>query len=324
VVTKMWPTAATSFANGFLQVQIAALRDRGVRCDVLVPPPDSRGLLGYLKTARLVRHTASSERYDLIHAHYGMTAVPCLFQRHPLVVTFHGSDIYGTIKSSGRKSLKGHLERLASRLVAWRANIVIVVSSRMAAISPWAKPIVVPVGIDTELFRPTSQRAARRRLGLDGHKPLVLFAAHRDNPVKRYWLADKAVSLLRQQVPEATLVAVSGERLDQMPLWMNAADVLLITSAFEGGPMVHREAMACNLPVVSVDVGDVAFHLNDVRECHVVADDARALADALQLVLATRNRSNGRAVAKRNNTESTTNALASIYVQLVGPRDTRS
>jgi teichuronic acid biosynthesis glycosyltransferase TuaC len=321
VVTKMWPTIETSFRNGFLKLQVEALQRRGVSCDVLVAPAGLRGLFGYLRIALAVRRAVSSGRYDLIHAHYGLTATSCLFQPLPLVVTFHGSDIYGAINASARRTLKGVVERLASKLVAWRADIVIVVSSRMVTAIPRAKPVVVPVGIDTALFRPMSQDDARRRLGLEPYKPYILFAADPNNPVKRHWLASEAVSLVKQRHPQATLLAVSGEPLARMPLWMNAADVLLITSAFEGGPMVHREAMACNLPVVSVDVGDVGLHISEVTQSHVVADDPCALARAIELVLTEGSRSNGRAFATRTNSDSTANAISDIYSMLVSHTD---
>jgi glycosyltransferase involved in cell wall biosynthesis len=108
-----------------------------------------------------------------------------------------------------------------------------------------------------------------------------------------------------------------------MPIWMSAADALLITSLYEGGPMIHREAMACNLPVVSVDVGDVALHLSGVAQSHVIAADPSLLADALESVINSGCRSDGRARAQVLDIAATANAINEIYAQLADKATTQ-
>jgi len=70
-----------------------------------------------------------------------------------------------------------------------------------------------------------------------------------------------------------------------MPTLFNAADVLLLTSDREGSPNTVKEAMACNLPVVATDVGDVRSRLDGVANSHVAAIDDDRLADAVEAVL---------------------------------------
>jgi glycosyltransferase involved in cell wall biosynthesis len=316
VVTKMWPTPGDALRNGFLKHQVQALRDLGVDCDVLVTQDRGSGPLGYLRAALAVRRALALGEYDIVHAHYGLTGLSCLAQSLPLVLTLHGSDIYGAVDADGRTTLKGRMESAISRLVARRADVVIAVSSRMLGLIERADAVVVPVGIDTNLFRPIDQAAARRELGLDRSTPYVLFAANPENPVKRHWLAQQALSILQAEFPTAELVSVFGEPLERMPLWMNAADVLLITSAYEGGPMIHREAMACNLPVVSVNVGDVAVHVSDISLSRVVDDDPLLLADALCPIIRARERSNGRRFAQRNDATAAAEAIKSVYLRL--------
>jgi|SRR5579875_271260 len=319
-VTKMWPTTAHSMHNGFLKLQVESLRRTGVSCDVLVTQRYGSGPRGYLATARAVRSAVAAHRYDVIHAHYGLTGISCLSHGLPVVLTLHGSDIYGSVADDGHKTVKGRAEAVISRVAASRAKAVVVVSHRMASLVPWVDPIVIPIGIDTELFCPIARTLARRELGLDEHRPYVLFAANPNNPVKRYQLAKRAVDHLRRHYAEVELLAVHGEPLERMPLWMSAANVLLITSSYEGGPMVHREAMACGLPIVSVDVGDVAIHLKDVSPSEVVAAEPEALAEGLRAVIADGRRANGRSLVEATSTAASATALRRLYLTVADSR----
>lgn len=271
--------------NGFLRVQVDALRERGVRCDVLVAQ-GRRGPLAYVEIARWARALARGGRYDAVHAHYGLTGAAAAFQRSaPLVVTFHGSDVMGAVDAEGRLTPKGRFERILCGAVCRRAAATIAVSARLAAEIPCTGVRTIPVGVDESVFRPRDRDDDARRLGLDPRRRYVLFAADPERPVKRFWLARRAVEIVQESLEDVELIALGNRRLSEMPLWMNAADVLLITSSHEGGPLTHREAIACNLPVVSVDVGDVKAHLEGVDGCYVADGTAEALADALVSVL---------------------------------------
>lgn len=94
-------------------------------------------------------------------------------------------------------------------------------------------------------------------LGLPSDGRVALFVGDPARPEKRYWLAQKTVNLLVSRIQVELIVASSGP-YEQVPLYyMNACDALLLTSSHEGSPNAVKEALACNLPVVSVDVGDV-------------------------------------------------------------------
>jgi teichuronic acid biosynthesis glycosyltransferase TuaC len=140
-------------------------------------------------------------------------------------------------------------------------------------LSPGLPIKVISPGIDLESFRPMPRSQARRQLGLPLDKRLVLFAAHPGDPVKRYPLAQQAVALAADRFT-VELVALGGVQHQSVPLYMNACDVLLITSQHEGSPTVLKEALACNLPIVSVDVGDVQSRIGHVPGCAVCDDDA--------------------------------------------------
>src|SRR5664280_2306479 len=154
VVTRMWPTERYEFRSGFIAVQVDALRRAGVACDVLVAQ-GSRGFSAYAQIAKAVRRALRTQRYDLVHAHYGLTAAAAGLQRDcPLAVTFHGSDVMGDVDPAGRRTIRGRIERAISKVVARRANVAIAVSQRLADELPACDVHVVPVGIDETAFRP--------------------------------------------------------------------------------------------------------------------------------------------------------------------------
>src|SRR5207245_888140 len=189
--------------------------------------------------------------YDIVHAHYGLSALPAWFRLHaPLVMTLHGGDLLG-----------GPLERLCSRVI-WRfADAVIVVSEEMRRRVPG---IVIPCGVDLNLFRPYNRDAARARLGWPPGKRLILFPFDPKRPVKRYDLAKAAVDRLVEEGIGAELVTVFGVENREMPWYYSAADAMILCSDREGSPTAVKEALACNLPVVANDVGDVRDILSGV------------------------------------------------------------
>jgi teichuronic acid biosynthesis glycosyltransferase TuaC len=117
-------------------------------------------------------------------------------------------------------------------------------------------------------------------------------------------------------------VALSGIPPAQVPVYMNASDVLLMTSHWEGSPNAVKEAMACNLPVVSVGVGDVPDLLGGVQACEVHPRDAVLLGDALVRVIAAGKPSTGRArlQEKRLDLQSVACRVADIYEHVLASR----
>lgn len=253
----------------FLVREVRSIQEAGIDIDVF---SFSGGLrpYNYLRAAWQLKRRLRRHRYDLLHAQWGQSGLATLFStRLPRIVTFRGSDVNGILSSSGRQTVRGRLLRFLSQLVAQRAQEVIAVSLPIARLLPRCDVHVIPTGIDLQLFRPLPRKQARQALGLAPDSKYVLFAGGRSNPIKRYPLARAAVSRLQG----VELLVTEGVLPDTMPLYMNAADALLLTSSREGSPNVVKEALACNLPVVSVDVGDVAIRLIGVEGCAVCEDD---------------------------------------------------
>jgi glycosyltransferase involved in cell wall biosynthesis len=254
----------------------------------------------------------------VVHAHYGtMTALFAALGagRRPLVITYRGSDLNGSRRVSRLRSALG---RWMSQAAALRAERIVCVSRGLQQCLWWRRDrvTVLPSGVDAELFRPEARSEARARLGWPHSDRVVLFNAGRDPRTKRLDLALEAVELARETFPALRLEILRGQTgPDQVPTWMNASDCLLVTSDHEGSPTVVQEALACGLPVVSVEVGDIAERLEHVTHTRVVARDAHALAAALVELIREPLRTNGPESARAISLGRIAERLRDLYAE---------
>lgn len=285
-VTSEWPSPDNPAAVPFLTRQIDGVRQHGVEVDV----EHFRGATNprnYARARRRVRRRLQQAEYDIVHAHFGQAGLTVVPASKPLVVTFYGSDLEGVIGSHGKYSLRGRSLTALSRIVARLADEVIVVSESLSRRLPRrVQYTVIPTAVDLNVFKPGSKSDARKVLGLPGDRRLVLFAGRPDVAVKRYPLARAAVDLLSMDAP-VDLLTISGLSPTEVAAHMQSCDALLLTSIHEGSPTVVKEAIACALPVVSVDVGDVRETLGNTPGCVVIDDDtplalSRALTQAFE------------------------------------------
>ncbi len=254
-------------------------------------------LLILYKEAKRFRKQIKEFRPDVVHAQYGtMTAFFTVMNtKIPAVITFQGSDLNST-PADGFISDK--LGRLLSNLASLRAKAVICVSKRLVEHLIWKSKnaYIIPNGININQFDIQPQSVARQKLGWKHFQKVIVFNAN--NPkIKRLDLAQKAVELAAKEVSDLRLEILAGEvHQDTIPLILNASDCLLICSDSEGSPLIVKEAMTCNLPIVGVDVGDVTERINKINNCIIVEKDSNALAKALVIVISNNKRSNGREV----------------------------
>jgi glycosyltransferase involved in cell wall biosynthesis len=225
------------------------------------------------------------QSYDLVHAQWGQSGLLSFPKAIPLVVTFRGDDLEGIVGQGGQYRLSGQILQTGSKIVASFADEIILVSETLAVHLPQKRYTVIPSGLDLDLFRPMDKSEARHALGFPLRAKLVFFGGRPSVARKRYGLALSAFDLLKRQFPRARMIAAEDIEHAQMPLYMNACDVLLLTSLHEGSPNVIKEALACNLPIVSTDVGDVRQRIGDVDGCVVCRDDQiETIAAALEKV----------------------------------------
>jgi glycosyltransferase involved in cell wall biosynthesis len=320
MITPVWPLPNEARTTHFIRRQVEALQAAGVEVDVFHFEA-RRKLLNYARAWRRLRRKLRGGNYDLLHAQFGQSGLLALPKRRPLVVTLRGSDLLGIVRSDGRPALAGKLLQRISRIVARRADGVVVVSEHMKAHLPRGVPsVVIPSGLDFNLFRCIPRDEARRQLGVPLDVRLVLFVGNPEAPRKRFGLAQQAVNLVSPAV-NAQLIVAWGLTHQEVVLRMNAADALVFTSMQEGSPNVVKEALACNLPVVSVAIGDVPLRLSGIEGCELCADERpETIAAALERVLREPRRIAGRETVEALDEQVTTGNLIDLYRSILGHR----
>ena len=252
VVTNLVPDEEAPQRGRWVIDQIEEVRRRGIEVEVFGFPPGSRQ---YLPATRRLRRLLRRESFDLVHAHYGLAGwCARLAGAQPLIVTFHGTDV--------RHPLVGPL----SHRLAWRADLVAAVSRALfrpeagrPGLPPVPGSVVLPCGLDPGRFRPLPRAEARAELDLDAGGRYLLFPANPARPEKRH---DRAAELAR--ACNAELLTGGAIDPERMPLWMNAANAVLVTSEYEGFGMIAIEALACEVPVLSTPVGIAPYALKGV------------------------------------------------------------
>jgi len=290
-VTNIYPGPGHPTLGVFVEQQIQGLRAIGLRVAVFYVDRAGQGMKAYFTMLGPLAAAVQETKPDLIHLMYGgimADRVTAWSQPTPTVVTFHGSDLLGENLSGFVRKCVSRVGTWSSRRAAARADGVVVVSSRLKDSLPRtldpAKVRIIPCGIDLERFRPMDKSVCQSRLGWDPNRFHVLFATNNGDPVKRPELADAAVEAVKRLKVPGQLHRLQNVSNADVPIWMNASDALILTSLHEGSPTVVKEALACGLPVVSVDVGDVADRIGGIEGCHMSTSEPEDLASKLLLV----------------------------------------
>ncbi len=240
VVSNMLPDAAHPERGRFVRDQVAALRGfdaLDVQLFEFRPGAPALAL-----AARDMRRRFPG-RFDIVHAHFGLTAWPALaIPARVRALTVHGTD------------LRHPRSRIATAAVLPLIDLVAAVSEELVQELPGRaarrRAEVLPCGVDVERFGALDRARARAELGLDPAKPILLFAADPARASKRY---DRALALA--QAVKAQLYALGGVAPERVPLWINAANAVLVPSEREGFGLAVLEALACDVPVLATPVG---------------------------------------------------------------------
>ncbi|MGH2858054.1 MAG: glycosyltransferase [Solirubrobacteraceae bacterium] len=312
VVTNMYPSAVRPALGSFVADQVGALLRSG-EAEVQVWSFEPGGTSAYAGAARRLRAQfgggrgagqAHGARFDVVHAHFGLTLWPALaVPARTRAVTLHGTDLT-------------HPRSRAITLAGLRLDdLVAAVSAPLAATIPrWAvraEPAVLPCGVALDRFEPIDRADARRALGLDPDRPQLLFPADPARAEKRF---DQARAVAGD-VPLLTLGDVDPARV---PLYVNAANAVLVPSDREGYGLAVLEALACNVPVLATPVGIHGAVLDGVRGTICAPFDAAVWREALAPHLeADDPRIEGRARAEPHSSDAMARRVLAAWRQLL-------
>ena len=298
------PQWSFELTRSYVYEQIESIRNLNLGIEYDTYFIEGNGISGYLKNYKSMVQKIKLYQPDIIHAHYGLSGLLASLQRKlPVITTFHGSDI--NVKKNRPFSY------LASKLS--KENIF--VHKNQPSKINYANHInLIPCGVDTKLFYPIDKKEARQILQLDLDKKYVLFTGTFNNKVKNYPLAKEAIE---NSTYEIELLELKGYTRKEVCLLMNAVDALIITSFSETGPIVAKEAMCCNCPIVSVDVGDVRDVVATTTGCFVTSYDAVELAHAMNDVFKLNKKTEGIHKMKKYSLDRIANQVLQVYKKVI-------
>ena len=313
MITSAWPERERPERGIAIKQQFDSLKKAGIEAEIFIYK-GRRSPRNYFRAWKDVQKLLKAKKFDLMHAQFGQCGLAGFFTGVPLVTTFRGSDLCGIVGTNGRYTKSGKLLYSISRYVAKKSKEVIVVADNLKDRLPRRMHThLLPPGIDFKLFHPIPQKEARYRLKLPFDKKFILFDANKDKPVKRYELAKKAIDLIKDKM-NASILPVSKLPHKLMPLYINASNVLLLTSKHEGSPSIVGEALACNIPVVSANVGDVAERIRNIPGCVVCENDSpQTFANGLLYALHSQEQIEARETIKDMDENILTEKLINIY-----------
>jgi glycosyltransferase involved in cell wall biosynthesis len=273
-----------------------------------------RGLIGYLSNIRKLRKFVRIYKPDLIHSHYSFSGILASFSFSgvPVGVSLMGSDVNFSAE------IILFLLRFFSRHI-WKFTIV--KSRKMYEKLRVKSVFIIPNGVNFESFRIFDKYEAQAYLGWDNKCKHIIFASDPNRVEKNFTLANAAIKVLFKQNFVIEVHFLKDIQPLDMMYYYSAADVLLMTSIAEGSPNVIKEAMACNCPIVSTDVGDVKEVMKDIPGTYIVSNNTESVAEGLAIALEFNSRTAGRENIKEFDSSKIAGKLISIYKTLITVRN---
>ena len=320
IITSEWPSKNRPSSVPFLVREVNQLKKIGIDVDVFSFRGNKK-LSNYLSSRKKLKNIIKNNSYDILHVHWGYNAILAIPTNIPLVITYRGDDLNGISYIGGiRNTIKSFFVIIISKYVSYFASSLILVTKTFKVkVNQNVPSYVIPSGIDLNIFKPIDKEICSSKIGIDKNKKIILFPGNKTDVVKNYKLANEVLSIVKQKIDDVEMISIPlNTNKDLIPYYMNSADCILFTSIQEGSPNVIKEALACNIPIVSTNVGDVKERLETIDGCFVIDDyDAKNLAEALLRILISEKKIKGRNSVSSLSLENTAKEILSVYKNLL-------
>jgi len=261
-----------------------------------------KGVSGYFKSILDLRRELKENHYDICHAHYWLSGiVASLAGAKPLVVSLMGDDVKASPYFRWIIYIFYYL--------SW--SVIIVKSKDMYLTLKIKKAHIVSNGVDMSRFRPIDKDIALKKVGWNSSKKHILFTANPDRKVKNFKLAKEAFEYIGNKNLE--LHYLKGVPHEKVPYYYNASTVVILTSLWEGSPNAIKEAMACNIPIVSTNVGDVQEILYKTEGCYISSFDVKDFASKIKEALLFDKKTVGKGDIQHLKSELIAKKIVNIY-----------
>lgn len=319
MVTGVYPTQETPYLGTFIKTQVESLKEAGLQVEVIHPMPGRPVPVRYFSAALQVFFKTLTGRFDIVHGHYGLWCLVARLQwMTPVIASFLGSDILRRASFDSRFTRKDELVISLSRWLSRHVDAVNVKSNEMKKALAGGNVFVYPDGIDFDLFRPIPRAEARASFGWEQDRYYILFGNNPKRVEKDFPLAQAAIERLLARGITAELVVVHGLPQSQVVQYINASNAVILSSLYEGSPNIVKEAMACNVPIVATDVGDVSQVIDHTKGCKVCTRNADDLALGLEEALLHSEPTTGRNDISHLERSVITQQIIMIYDQVIG------
>lgn len=250
------------YKNNFANHQLPFVTEQGEAIRALGNEVEYFLIKGnYLKAQKALMAKIREWKPEVIHAHYGLSAIVAEMQSEvPVVTTFHNGETHRWWVN------------LLSSLFSMRAKHVIYVAQHIRDMVYFkAKNFsIIPCGVSLEDCFLMDKAEARKKLGWSDDKKYIMFGGAFDNLRKNYPLLKEAISIIDNQKSTIEVIEMRGLTREQCVLRMNAADVFALPTKNEGSPQALKEAMVCNCPIVATDVADIKHLLGGLPGHYVL------------------------------------------------------
>lgn len=317
-ITTNYPTETNPIFGIFMKEQIESLEQFGVKNTVFFSNGSESGvnkhhggLSVHRKSAIKLMFHLLTHHYDLIHCHSVISG---------LILFCSGGVFFNKcILSLQNDPSKGSDKRFFKLLKPF-FNKIIVKTSKM----PFGKIVYLPNGCNMRIFCPMDKNECKKQLGLSLDKRYVLFVdsnSTKKRTQKRKDRFDETLKILKNKYGYSNLkelVMVNVERKD-VPTYINASDIHLLSSDLEGSPNSVKECMCCNVPVVTTPVGNVHDLFEGVDQCKAATSfEANELAELANEILSTPKPIHTREFIKRKGLDMDTvaNKLYLLYKEI--------